>query len=827
MPYSGPWHPVPVFVSYAHEDSEYLDGLRKNLTELESSGLITVWADPDIGAGGDWKSTLMGRLAEAEIVLFLVSESFRKSKFIQEEEVPIAVRRFGAGTVRLIPVVTDSMSIGNEEVVAKYKALPVDVHNNLLPIRLWPDRDEAFAQIKEAVHAAASDLRQRRMRRGWPGNVRTNLFAAEVDALWGREPLLDDVVKALLSSNPQALVTIVGREGVGRSALARAAAKRSLERSTAEPEHSDSFEAVVWCSTQDTTPAAAYAAESRPRKWGMDDLFVTVADTLRDPKLLGTPYPDRFSVLAALLEERRCLLVVDDADQVLDRRCKDLFRSLRGPSKVLLIGSERLGLGGADFEAAPLDEKDVLAFLDGKAAPLSVLAALPRDRRQLADLAGGLPTVLQWALGMLADSGKPLAWINGLLSRAGTRWLPEYCVHLSVKRLAPVEHRLLLAFALFPQPTRPSTAAAVAGITEADLGAVVARLERLRLVRSLDGGTDEVTRCRVRARARRYAALLIDQDPAWKDSAIREAVEQMRGLARTARDLPDQEQRDGLAAEVGNVLWAAEHAYSRDRWDVVLDFRNLLHDFLFERGFWNEGIELGKWAFYAADLLNDQRERGWIALYPLQRLYFYQGRYDQAERLCGLALEVFRRAEYPLGMASAERNLGRIAESRGDVERAEQLFRSGLRRMEHDSHNRIYGHLLAGVASVAERDDEAMDLYARALGIYEETGDQIGVGTMHHSLGVLACRGGLLDEAEERFNEALGALARADWVDRRVQVIRSQAQLAQKRGDLARARRLLEGARDQLEGRPFGDEAASVENALEHVRSLERSRGPG
>ena len=77
-----------VFISYSHEDTDWLQRIQGQLAVLEREGLIDVFVDTQIGAGQDWFARLHAEMLKARVALLLVSAPFLTSAFIGEEEVP-------------------------------------------------------------------------------------------------------------------------------------------------------------------------------------------------------------------------------------------------------------------------------------------------------------------------------------------------------------------------------------------------------------------------------------------------------------------------------------------------------------------------------------------------------------------------------------------------------------------------------------------------------------------------------------------------------------------------------------------------------------------
>ncbi len=73
-----------IFVSYSHEDKEWLETLKKYLRQ----GVVEFWDDTQIEAGESWQDEIEKALAQSESAMLLVSQDFLDSKFISEVELP-------------------------------------------------------------------------------------------------------------------------------------------------------------------------------------------------------------------------------------------------------------------------------------------------------------------------------------------------------------------------------------------------------------------------------------------------------------------------------------------------------------------------------------------------------------------------------------------------------------------------------------------------------------------------------------------------------------------------------------------------------------------
>ncbi|MFN0216438.1 MAG: COR domain-containing protein, partial [Saprospiraceae bacterium] len=149
-----------IFISYAHKNEVYKDEFREMIAPLENVGKWKVWDDRYLLPGDDWNKEIMRQIAEANVVVLLLTASFFKSKYIWDIEMTRAIERHENGTALLVGVVV-SDCLWEETPLSKIQMLPKDA----IPVERHPNRPEVWRAVAKKIQEAIVAREQRQKTR--------------------------------------------------------------------------------------------------------------------------------------------------------------------------------------------------------------------------------------------------------------------------------------------------------------------------------------------------------------------------------------------------------------------------------------------------------------------------------------------------------------------------------------------------------------------------------------------------------------------------------------------------------------------------------------
>ncbi len=215
------------------------------------------------------------------------------------------------------------------------------------------------------------------------------------------------------------------------------------------------------------------------------------------------------------------------------------------------------------------------------------------------------------------------------------------------------------------------------------------------------------------------------------------------------------------------------------------------------------------------------------ALHQLGMLAQDTGDYAEARRLYQEALAIAQQLGNRAGVAKSLHQLGNVAYLQGDYAGARRLYQESLAIKQQLGNRAGVAYTLGQLGNLAYAQgnlDEARQLYEQVCDVSEQMGDRKSVATALHQLGVLAQATGDYAEARRLYQESLAIKQQLGDRAGVAQTLHNLGALAQDTGDYAEARRLYQESlaiEQQL-----GDRAgvAKTLNALASIAFAEGDR---
>jgi len=102
-----------VFVSYAREDQEHIEKIRKALlrARVVADPEISVWDDSYVTPGSDWHGAIVDAIQRARVAILLVSRQFMASAYIQSTEMKLIQEGAAQGELTILWVRLDDVQV--------------------------------------------------------------------------------------------------------------------------------------------------------------------------------------------------------------------------------------------------------------------------------------------------------------------------------------------------------------------------------------------------------------------------------------------------------------------------------------------------------------------------------------------------------------------------------------------------------------------------------------------------------------------------------------------------------------------------------------------
>ena len=125
---------IKIFITYSYADREAKDKLVTYLATIKREGLINIWYDNEILPGDKWRDSISDTLAEADILLYLVSPNSLASENCNRE-----LAEALNANIRVVPIILEDCDWQNHQ-LSNFQVLP----DKGKPIDVWQDENQGW-----------------------------------------------------------------------------------------------------------------------------------------------------------------------------------------------------------------------------------------------------------------------------------------------------------------------------------------------------------------------------------------------------------------------------------------------------------------------------------------------------------------------------------------------------------------------------------------------------------------------------------------------------------------------------------------------------------
>jgi hypothetical protein len=142
-----------IFISYSHQDGDWLARLRIHLKPLEREHRIEIWDDTKIKPGSRWRQEIEDALSTAKVAVLLVSADFLASDFIATSELPLLLNAAEKEGAIILPLILSPSRFLRTTSLAQFQS----VNDPLKPL-IGLSRSEQETMLDRLIDAIEASM---------------------------------------------------------------------------------------------------------------------------------------------------------------------------------------------------------------------------------------------------------------------------------------------------------------------------------------------------------------------------------------------------------------------------------------------------------------------------------------------------------------------------------------------------------------------------------------------------------------------------------------------------------------------------------------------
>lgn len=605
-------------------------------------------------------------------------------------------------------------------------------------------------------------------------------------------------VKAALNSR-YFLICIDGIGGIGKTSLALEVIHECLRFSKGEiafeeEKQADSaipkFDGFIWTSAKD-------------RELRLNDILDAIARTLDWPGIAQQPYQEKAESVRKLLQTKRYLLIVDNFETITDEAVRDFLLKIPEPSKVLITSREQKLSQAWAVSIKGLEQDEALALIRNEGQRLGLKSVEEADDPVLLRLyqaTGGAPLAIKWSVGQIKQKGQSLDTVLAALHEAKGDIFEEVFAR-SWSLLSEDAQKVLMVMPIFASSASRDAIEAASDVHHFALDEALGQLVQMWLVEVTDTLEEKLRRYTLHALTESFANAKLKRSDGYQNIFRERLINYYLAFSKRYGER-NWRGYNALEIERENIMLIIDWCHEMKRWKQIMEFRNLIIDFLWIRGHWNDRLRLAFQALKAAEELNDRRTLAFCLVYDLGWTFIRRGEFASAQELIDKGKMIFEELHDSYGISLSLRNLGNIAHRQNKTEEALVLYKKSLEiakaaKLDYSAHARMsIGNILC---SKIRDFDAARKEYEIARDIFEKLGDEMWLTQAIVGLATVESKSGSKKESKLLYYHCLDTIRKIGRRDSIAHILWRLALQEEDSGNINIALKLANEANEHYE----------------------------
>ncbi|MHB1324890.1 MAG: tetratricopeptide repeat protein [Thermoleophilia bacterium] len=600
--------------------------------------------------------------------------------------------------------------------------------------------------------------------------------------LIGREKEKERLIEALnLGISP---ICIEGIGGIGKTSLALEVANSILENSK-KPDSKNSedslpiFDGFIWTTAKN-------------KETNLEDILDTVARVLDCQEFIQHSLQEKKELIQALLSKNRYLILVDNFETIEDKQVIDFLSFLPASAAAIITSREQKFNNAWDISLNRLNNSEAQSLIrrEGKRLNLRLMEnANDATLLQLYKVTGGAPLAIIWAMGQMKQKGQAFDTVLAHLENAQGNVFEEiFSKSWSLLKLDA--KKILTIMPLFAASVSKDAIANASNVYQTSLEKALGQLVQMRLLEVVNELEDAKIRYNIHPLTRAFCIKKIQRKSDLKNDAICGIAKYYLGYLKQYGG-ENWSGYDLVELERQNIIQVINLCYETEKWEFIIQFRNLLTDFLGIRGYWNERVSLARKALEAYRILDRPSDSAICMIYDIGWTLARQGKKTEANTCTIDALNISKEHKDSFGIALAYSNLGYIYYRDGKITDAEKYFLKGLEYGIESKNDFIESHIRINLGNYIYlgqgKFEEARQHFEAAHQRIQRSGKGLRLSLALYGLGKLEYSEGNIEAAENFFKEALKLTKTAGKQHDIALITKDLAQLKEKSRNKAEA----------------------------------------